>query len=31
MTLSNMRSLGPRSLDVTCRACGYSAGQETTP
>jgi hypothetical protein len=23
MTLGNMRSLGPRSLDVTCRACGH--------
>ena len=23
MTLGNMRSLGPRSLDVTCKACGY--------
>jgi hypothetical protein len=23
MTLGNMRSLGPRSLDVTCSACGY--------
>jgi hypothetical protein len=23
MTLGNMRSLGPRSLDVQCRACGY--------
>ncbi len=23
MTLGNMRSLGPRSLDVTCTACGY--------
>jgi hypothetical protein len=24
MTLGNMRSLGPRGLDVTCKACGYS-------
>jgi hypothetical protein len=23
MTLGNMRSLGPRDLDVTCKACGY--------
>ena len=23
MTLGNMRGLGPRSLDVTCTACGY--------
>jgi hypothetical protein len=23
MTLGNMRSLGPRSLDITCKACGY--------
>jgi hypothetical protein len=23
MTLGNMRSLGPRSLDVTCNACGH--------
>jgi hypothetical protein len=23
MTLRNMRSLGPHSLDVTCKACGY--------
>jgi hypothetical protein len=23
MTLGNMRSLGPRLLDVTCRACGH--------
>jgi hypothetical protein len=23
MTLGNMRSLGPRSLDVTCKKCGY--------
>jgi hypothetical protein len=23
MTLGNMRRLGPRSLDVTCKACGY--------
>jgi hypothetical protein len=23
MTLANMRSLGPRSLDVTCKKCGY--------
>jgi ribosomal protein L37E len=23
MTLGNMRSLGPRSLDVTCTACGH--------
>jgi hypothetical protein len=23
MTLGNMRSLGPRSLDTTCTACGY--------
>ena len=23
MTLRNMRSLGPRSLDVQCRACDY--------
>jgi ribosomal protein L37E len=23
MTLGNMRSLGPRSLDVTCAVCGY--------
>jgi ribosomal protein L37E len=23
MTLGNMRSLGPRSLDVMCRACGH--------
>jgi ribosomal protein L37E len=23
MTLGSMRSLGPRSLDVTCNACGY--------
>jgi hypothetical protein len=23
MTLGNMRSLGPRSLDVTCKACGH--------
>jgi DNA-directed RNA polymerase subunit RPC12/RpoP len=23
MSLRNMRSLGPRSLDVTCTACGY--------
>jgi hypothetical protein len=23
MTLGNMRSLGPRDLDVTCRACGF--------
>jgi hypothetical protein len=22
MTLGNMRNLGPRSLDVTCTACG---------
>jgi hypothetical protein len=23
MTLGNMRGLGPRDLDVTCKACGY--------
>jgi ribosomal protein S27AE len=23
MSLGNMRSLGPHSLDVTCGACGY--------
>jgi ribosomal protein S27E len=23
MTLGNMRGLGPRSLDVTCKACGH--------
>jgi hypothetical protein len=23
MTLGNMRSLGPRDLDVTCKACGH--------
>jgi hypothetical protein len=23
MSLRNMRSLGPRSLDVTCTACGH--------
>jgi hypothetical protein len=23
MTLGNMRSLGPRSLDVTCKGCGH--------
>jgi hypothetical protein len=22
-TLGNMRSLGPRDLDVTCKACGH--------
>jgi ribosomal protein L37E len=25
MTLGNMRSLGLRSVDVTCTACGYHA------
>jgi rubredoxin len=25
MTLGNMRSLGPRSLDIRCKACGYHA------
>ena len=23
MTLGNMRSLGPRSIDATCKACGH--------
>jgi hypothetical protein len=25
MTLGNMRSLGPRALDVTCNVCDYHA------
>jgi hypothetical protein len=31
MALGNMRSLGPRGLDVTCKSCGHAPPSTWTP